>query len=538
MFVEPLLISLGLVDPKSSHVFQLNMSNTKSEKLIVNVEILAGSDVALNWLTFKQTSFEIAAGAQDSIDCEINIPEFAMAGGYYYVLAVKVPSQDDSPISFSSAVTITILFTVKGLLLQGNFPSGEASSSQTAWLLFSNFEESNKTVYSRVSILEGSNIVYESWGENTTLMAHNETNLSYKKIWKFHIDTSEWSGNYVAFFEVFFYEHTTSQEVIKLNLQKLFVVGYYKGVVHTRVAEASQAFEPIKITLSIINQGTLPLTVQIDAYLEENTSKTCFGSYQNYYVTAQPNTLKEEELVFIPTIEGNFSLHLTYQYTDKKEEQVYQLSIAGFADFLTSTSTQALPLQEFLNKPFIKGIPITTPLNVIVFFIGLIIGFITKTVSNRVIFADSEAKKRKAKKIREGCLLAWQINRTDGTDLYSRTYSVMRPQDDSLKMDHVLRTLATFLREKMAIINSSEIQQIVLDKEEIISIRGKFIQIVFILRKSVNNDEMYRLQRELLEYIEKEAQVRLEEGLVDHEMLADVWLYYEDKVQPYIAATQ
>ena len=64
--------------------------------------------------------------------------------------------------------------------------------------------------------------------------------------------------------------------------------------------------------------------------------------------------------------------------------------------------------------------------------------------------------------------------------------------------------------------------------------RGKYILLVFFIRRGSSIKDIYKVQEKVLKIIETDAEGRLSSQIDEPELLRDVWMSSEEKIRPFI----
>ncbi|MHA1941429.1 MAG: hypothetical protein ACW97P_06855 [Candidatus Hodarchaeales archaeon] len=127
--------------------------------------------------------------------------------------------------------------------------------------------------------------------------------------------------------------------------------------------------------------------------------------------------------------------------------------------------------------------------------------------------------------------------RLDSILLYSRLYSAIEG-DKSTEKGKTLRGIIQItleqLKKHFRWINSDKIETIDMGTYEIRLQYGKYVFLVFMIRKGSKFEKLHQLQTKMLKIIETDAEGRLASKIDEPEILRDVWVKCEEKLRPVI----
>ena len=133
---------------------------------------------------------------------------------------------------------------------------------------------------------------------------------------------------------------------------------------------------------------------------------------------------------------------------------------------------------------------------------------------------------------------AWFVYRcVDNVVLYSRVYSAIegiRSSEKATALNDIFKTLLHLLKSSFSWLSSNHVEYIAMDNYDISLLRGRFITLVFIIRRGNSTKNIYRVQEKLLKIIETDAEGRLSSQIDEPELLRDVWMSSEEKIRPFI----
>jgi hypothetical protein len=125
----------------------------------------------------------------------------------------------------------------------------------------------------------------------------------------------------------------------------------------------------------------------------------------------------------------------------------------------------------------------------------------------------------------------------DNVVLYSRVYSAIEgtlSTEKAIALNEIFKTVLHLLKTSFSWMFSTQIEYIGMDKFDISIIRGKYILLVFFIRRGSTIKDLYKVQEKVLKIIETDAEGRLSSQIDEPELLRDVWVSSEEKIRPYI----
>ena len=135
-------------------------------------------------------------------------------------------------------------------------------------------------------------------------------------------------------------------------------------------------------------------------------------------------------------------------------------------------------------------------------------------------------------------LPAWFVYRcVDNVALYSRVYSAIEgihSTEKATAVNDIFKTILFLLRTSFSWMSSTQVEYIAMDTYDICLLRGKFIVLVFFIRRGSGIKDIYKVQEKVLKIIETDAEGRLSSQIDEPELLRDVWMSSEEKIRPLI----
>ncbi len=146
--------------------------------------------------------------------------------------------------------------------------------------------------------------------------------------------------------------------------------------------------------------------------------------------------------------------------------------------------------------------------------------------------------KRSSKPEGRAGLPAWFVSRSvDNVILYSRIYSAIESVHSTEKataVNDIFKTVLHLLKSNFSWMSSTQVEYLAMNAYDISLLRGKYITLVFIIRRGGSMKDIYKVQEKVLKIIETDAEGRLSSQIDEPELLRDVWLSSEEKIRPYI----
>ncbi|MHA2155582.1 MAG: hypothetical protein ACXABU_09625 [Candidatus Hodarchaeales archaeon] len=135
-------------------------------------------------------------------------------------------------------------------------------------------------------------------------------------------------------------------------------------------------------------------------------------------------------------------------------------------------------------------------------------------------------------------LPAWFVFRClDDVVLYSRVYSAIEgvhSSEKAMAVNDIFKTVLHLLKSSFSWMSSKQVEYIAMDAYDISLLRGKFIILVFFIRRGSSIKYIYKVQEKVLKIIETDAEGRLSSQIDEPELLRDVWMSSEEKIRPFI----
>ncbi|MHA1979049.1 MAG: hypothetical protein ACW98I_19245 [Candidatus Hodarchaeales archaeon] len=133
---------------------------------------------------------------------------------------------------------------------------------------------------------------------------------------------------------------------------------------------------------------------------------------------------------------------------------------------------------------------------------------------------------------------AWFVYRcVDDVVLYSRVYSAIEgvlSTEKATAVNDIFKTVLHLLKTSFSWMSSKQVEYIAMDTYDISILRGKYIILVFFIRRGSSIKEIYKVQEKILKIIETDAEGRLSSHIDEPELLRDVWISSEEKIRPFI----
>jgi hypothetical protein len=133
---------------------------------------------------------------------------------------------------------------------------------------------------------------------------------------------------------------------------------------------------------------------------------------------------------------------------------------------------------------------------------------------------------------------AWFVYRKlDNILLYSRLYSAMEGDMSAEKaktLHGIMQITLEQLKKHFSYINANRIENIEMNTHEIRLLYGKYIYLVFIIKKGSKFQKIPQLQSKMINIIETDAEGRLSSQIAEPEILRDVWVKCEELLRPFI----
>ncbi len=522
--VDPLLINWGLVSLGETIHDTLTVNNTGDQVISFQIEVTSGGNARLEWIKVIPQAFTLTPNSYQQVAIEVTVPEGASPGGHFFLITTKPVDKNQDSISLGAALTTTVSFTVKGTKIEALVPDDLPRANQEATLIFHNYQDHTIMAKARFLIYDGATILLSKNETTREIGSFSSENQSYQAFWEFSFDTLTMNGTYLAVFEVKYHPINDSSKEVFISTQETFIVGYLDGTVDVSIIESREAFSPTVIKITAHNKGTLPFNILLNASLKNLDTGESFGNYHNQEIQVPANNDTEVLITIIPPEIGNYSLLLEYQYLGRKESRTVYLSVfvpASFPSVEKTSSLSQVPAAQFI--PFNDN-------NSLMFLIisslgGTFFGFAVSRMLPRRKYTkktrlDSGSERPTAK------LLAFLVQRADGTDLYSRRYSTAIDFDPSL-LSGLLGSMEGLSAE---IFHGSKLKKVELEQFQVLLRHGRFVNIIFLCTEG-DVQALQTLQQQLLGLIEGEGRIILEQMLVDSQELEHVWTRCEELIR-------
>ncbi len=132
----------------------------------------------------------------------------------------------------------------------------------------------------------------------------------------------------------------------------------------------------------------------------------------------------------------------------------------------------------------------------------------------------------------------WFVFRSvDNVVLYSRVYSAIEgtySTEKATAVNDIFKTILHLLKTSFSWMSSSQIEYLAMDRYDLSILRGKYILLVFFIRRGSSIKDIYKVQEKVLKIIETDAEGRLSSQIAEPELLRDVWMSSEEKIRPFI----
>ncbi len=540
--VSPLTIRMGLLEKGNTYTFSFIVNNTGDKDITIKITPDLATANTTDWLRLEQSQLRLAIGEFKNVSGSISLPATAAVGSYFYLLSVALVNENDNQIGLGVALTVTILYAIKGLLFDVSVTDSVPQEDLPVVVSLHNYERQKIVSFTQIKVFQGESLVFEDTGKNLTIESFGNNGSAVTNFigqWMFNLNTTLWSGTYLLWVKYFYYfaENESYEDARTYLIQKPFLVGTIKGSVSVDVVFPKKTFEPVVITFTIHNEGTLPLGVLINASLREEATNQSYGNVQNYYTSVDPLTTKEEKFVIIPEIVGNYSLILEYSYAGKKERTIQQLSIVTEGTLPINGGT----LTSSKNGNFIPALTSTQPPNLLLSLVFLAIGILLGVSGNVLLykkkFRQSNIQQTQSARSRPAKILAWLVLRPDGTDLYGRNFATIDEFKTTLLsglLSSIIITINNFTTETPVFQERVALKRFDFGNYQTLIHYGRYIwSILFLTRGDIT--QLEDVQKEIVQYIESQSQdMFTQRRLIDSAELGEIWLHCEEMLRPYL----